>query len=30
LAKDIDEARKTGWKVISMKKDWKVIYPFEK
>jgi hypothetical protein len=27
LAKDIDEAKKAGWKVISMKKDWKAIYP---
>jgi len=26
LAKDIDEAKKAGWKVISMKKDWKAIY----
>ncbi len=25
-----DEAKKKGWIVISMKKDWKVIFPFEK
>jgi len=25
-----DEAKKKGWVVISMKKDWKVIFPFEK
>jgi haloacid dehalogenase-like hydrolase len=24
------EAKKQGWTVISMKKDWKVIFPFEK
>jgi len=24
-----DEAKKNGWIVISMKKDWKVIFPFE-
>jgi phosphoserine phosphatase len=24
-----DEANKNGWTVISMKKDWKVIFPFE-
>ena len=24
-----DEAEKNGWTVISMKKDWKVIFPFE-
>jgi phosphoglycolate phosphatase-like HAD superfamily hydrolase len=25
-----DEATKNGWNVISMKKDWKVIFPFQK
>jgi phosphoserine phosphatase len=25
-----DEAKKDGWVVISMKNDWKVIFPFEK
>jgi hypothetical protein len=24
-----DEAKKNGWTVISMKTDWKVIFPFE-
>jgi phosphoglycolate phosphatase-like HAD superfamily hydrolase len=24
-----DEAKRNGWTVISMKKDWKVIFPFE-
>ena len=24
-----DEAKKNGWTVISMKKDWKMIFPFE-
>jgi hypothetical protein len=24
-----DEAKKNGWTVISMKKDWKVIFSFE-
>jgi len=23
------EAKKNGWTVISMKNDWKVIFPFE-
>jgi hypothetical protein len=23
------EAKKNGWKVISMKNDWKVVFPFE-
>jgi hypothetical protein len=25
-----DEAKKQGWIVISMKNDWKVIFPFER
>jgi hypothetical protein len=25
-----DEAKRDGWIVISMKKDWKTIFPFEK
>jgi hypothetical protein len=29
LDKALDEARQRGWVVVSMKKDWKVIYPFE-
>ena len=30
LDKGLDEAPKWGWQVISMKRDWKVIFPFEK
>lgn len=30
LDKALDEAPKRGWTVVSMKDDWKVIYPFEK
>ena len=26
----LDQAGKWGWLVVDMKKDWKVIYPFEK
>ncbi len=29
LDKGLDEALEKGWTVIDMKKDWKVIYPFE-
>lgn len=29
LDKGLDEAHEKGWTVIDMKKDWKVIYPFE-
>jgi phosphoserine phosphatase len=29
LDKGMDEARAKGWTVVDMKKDWKVIYPFE-
>ena len=25
-----DEAKKKDWIVISMKKDWKVVFPFER
>jgi hypothetical protein len=25
----LDEALKRGWTVVDMKKDWKVIYPFQ-
>jgi hypothetical protein len=25
----IAESKKSGWTVISMKSDWKVIFPFE-
>ena len=30
LDKGLDEAPKWGWPVISMKNDWKVIFPFER
>jgi hypothetical protein len=30
LDKALDEAPRNGWIVVDMKKDWKVIYPFEK
>jgi phosphoserine phosphatase len=30
LDKGLDEAKKKGWTVVDMKRDWKVIYPFEK
>ena len=30
LDKALDEAQAKGWTVVDMKKDWKVIYPFEK
>ena len=29
LDKGLDEAQKNGWTVVDMKKDWKVIYPFQ-
>jgi phosphoglycolate phosphatase-like HAD superfamily hydrolase len=29
LEKALDEAPRRGWTVVDMKKDWKVIYPFE-
>ena len=29
LDKGLDQAIKDGWTVIDMKKDWKIIYPFE-
>ncbi len=29
LDKGLDEAQSKGWTVVDMKKDWKVIYPFE-
>jgi phosphoglycolate phosphatase-like HAD superfamily hydrolase len=29
LDKALDEAKAKGWTVVDMKKDWKVIYPFE-
>ena len=30
LDKAWDEAKERGWTVVSMKQDWKVIYPFER
>jgi hypothetical protein len=30
LDKALDEARARGWTVVDMKRDWKVIYPFER
>ena len=30
LDKGLDEARAKGWAVVDMKKDWKIIYPFDK
>ena len=30
LEKGLDEANANGWTVVDMKRDWKVIYPFEK
>jgi hypothetical protein len=29
LDKALDEAPKHGWTVVDMKKDWKVVYPFQ-
>ena len=29
LDKGLDQALKDGWTIIDMKKDWKIIYPFE-
>lgn len=29
LDKGLDQAKKDGWTVIDMKKDWKVIYPYK-
>ena len=30
LSRGIDEAPRRGWTIVSMKDDWKVIFPFEK
>ena len=30
LDKALDEGLKRGWTFADMKRDWKVIYPFEK
>ena len=29
LDKALDEAQAKGWTVVDMKRNWKVIYPFE-
>ena len=29
LDKALDEAFNSGWTVVDMKEDWKVIYPFQ-
>ena len=29
LARGLDEAPKRGWIVVDMKRDWKVIYPYQ-
>lgn len=29
LDKGLDEARARGWTVVDMKRDWKVVFPFE-
>jgi hypothetical protein len=30
LDKGLDKAPDNGWTVVSMKDDWKVVYPFDK
>jgi hypothetical protein len=30
LGRGLDEAPKRGWTVVSMKKDWKRVFSFEK
>jgi hypothetical protein len=30
LEKGLEEASAKGWTVVDMKKDWKVVFPFEK
>jgi hypothetical protein len=30
LARGLDEAPRRGWTVVDMKRDWAVIYPFQK
>lgn len=30
LDKALDEAKAKGWTVVDMKRDWRVIYPFQK
>ena len=30
LDKALDEATAKGWTVVDMKRDWKIIYPFQR
>jgi hypothetical protein len=30
LDRALDEALRSGWTVVDMRRDWKVIYPFQK
>jgi hypothetical protein len=30
LDKGLDEAKAKGWTIVDMKRDWKIVYPFEK
>jgi hypothetical protein len=30
LARGLDEGPRRGWIIVSMKDDWKVIFPFDK
>ena len=30
LDRGLDEAPKRGWTLVDMKKDWKVVFPFER
>ena len=29
LDKALDEAKRRGWTVVDMKRDWKTVFPFE-
>ena len=30
LDKALDEAKKKGWTIVDMKRDWKTVFPFER
>jgi len=30
LAQGLDEAKTQGWTIVDMKRDWKIVYPYEK
>jgi hypothetical protein len=30
LARGLDEAQARGWIVVDMKRDWKVVFPFDR